>query len=62
MNYKIYLYVFFMMLSAFVLNGINFTNFFQKDRKLEANIFIIMLCMMMSYLLTNFVYDFINVI
>ena len=60
MSYKIYLYVFFMLLSAFVLNGINFTNFFRKEKKLEANIFIILVCMMMSYLLTNFVTDFID--
>ncbi|MBR1413733.1 MAG: DUF1146 family protein [Bacilli bacterium] len=60
MNYKVLLYVFFMMLSAFVLNGVNFNNFFRTGRKLEANIFILMLCMMMSYLLTNFVWDFIG--
>ena len=60
MSYKVYLYVFFMLLSAFVLNGINFSNFFRKGKKLEANIFIILICMMMSYLLTNFVADFIG--
>lgn len=60
MKYKVLLYIFFMMLSVFVINGINFNNFFRTGRKIEAQLFVMLLAMIMSYLLTNFVWDFIG--
>ena len=53
------LYVLFTMLSAYILSSINYKNFFKKNKIWEAKIFVIMLSFIMSYLLTNFVTDFI---
>lgn len=61
MSYKVYLYVFTTLLSIYTLNGINYTNFFKKNREIEAKIFFIIISLCMSYLLTNFIYDFIEV-
>ena len=58
MNYKVYLYVFFTMLSAFALSGVNFNKFLKKDRYFEERILAIILIMVLGYLLTNFVCEF----
>ena len=58
MNYKVYLYVFFTMLSAFALSDINFNKFLKKDRYFEARILAIILSIVLWYLLTNFVCKF----
>jgi len=56
---KALLYVLFTMLSAYILSNINYKNFFKKNKIWEAKIFVILLSFIMSYLLTNFVTDFI---
>ena len=56
---KALLYVLFTMLSAYILSNINYKNFFKKNKIWEAKIFVILLSFIMSYLLTNFVADFI---
>ena len=56
---KALLYVLFTMLSAYILSSINYKNFFKKNKILEAKIFVILLSFIMSYILTNFVTDFI---
>lgn len=61
MNYKAYLYIFCVMLSAFALSGINFDKFIRKNRVYEARILVIVLSCIMGYILTNFIVDFINV-
>lgn len=57
MNYKIYLYSFFIILSALTFASINFNNFFKKDKVFEAKIFFIIISIISGYLLTNFVID-----
>ncbi len=59
MIYKLYLYVFFILLSAFAISGINFDNFIKKNHKWEARILVILLSFALGYLITNFVTDFI---
>ena len=56
---KALLYVLFTLLSAYILSSINYRNFFKKNKVWEAKIFVILLSFIMSYLLTNFVTDFI---
>jgi len=56
---KALLYVLFTMLSAYILSSINYKNFFKKNKIWEAKAFIILLSFIMSYLITNFVTDFI---
>ena len=57
---KALLYVIFTLISAYILSSINYTNFFKKNKIVEAKLFIILLSFIMSYLLTNFVTDFIT--
>lgn len=56
---KALLYVLFTLISAYILSSINYRNFFKKNKIWEAKIFVILLSFIMSYLLTNFVTDFI---
>lgn len=60
MAIKAFLYVIFSLLSAYILSSINYNNFFKKNKTIEARIFIILLSFIMSYLLTNFVVDFLT--
>ena len=60
MNYKVYLYCLTTFLSVFMLSGVNFEKFMRKNRVLEAKFLILSLSFALSYLLTNFIYDFIN--
>lgn len=59
-NIKVYFYVFFVMLSAYTLTGINFDSILKKNKIWEARFLVIILSLIMGYLLTNFVYDFLN--
>ena len=58
MDYKIYLYIFFSMLSAFALSGINFEKIIRKNRIWEIRILVLLLSLVMGYLVTNFVLEF----
>ena len=58
MNVKVYLYIITTLLSAYTLTGINFNKFWNSKKSIEAKIFIILLSLIMSYLLTNFIVDF----
>lgn len=58
MDYKIYLYIFFSMLSAFALSGINFEKIIRKNRIWQTRILVLLLSLVMGYLVTNFVLEF----
>ena len=58
MDVKLYFYVFFVMLSAYTLTGINFAVIMKKNKIWEARILVLILSIIMGYLLTNFVFDF----
>ncbi len=60
MNYKVCLYAIFTFLSIYMLSGVNFEYFMRKNRVLEARFLIMALSLALSYLLTNFVADIIN--
>ena len=61
MNYKLILYIIMVLLSTYTLSGINFNNLFKKNKVIEAKIFVVSLSIVMGYLLTNFIVDFIEV-
>ncbi len=61
MNPKVYFYVFFVMLSAYALTGINFDAIIKKNKIWEARILVMILSLILGYLLTNFVFDFFNI-
>ena len=60
MTAKAALYIILTLLSAYTLSGINYTNFFKKNKIVEARLFIILLSLAISYLITNFIVDFLN--
>lgn len=60
MDYKIYLYVITLMLSAYALSGLNFDAFIKKNKAIEARALVIVLSMALSYLVTNFIADFLS--
>ena len=60
MNIKVYIYMITSLLSAYTLTGINFNKIWRFKKNIEAKIFVILLSLMMSYLLTNFITDFLS--
>lgn len=60
MNYKICLYALFVFLSIFILSGINFEKIMKSNKIIEAKLLVMVLSISLSYLLTNFVLDFLN--
>ena len=60
MKIEIYLYVFFTLMSVFIFNGINFSSIMKKGKVIEARLLVLSLSFALSYLLTNFVMDFIG--
>lgn len=60
MNIKVCLYILTTLLSVYTLSGINFNKIWKKERILEARLFVISLSLIMSYLLTNFIVDFLS--
>ena len=60
MDYKVYLYVFFTFVSIFVFSSLDFSKILRSNKNLEAKILVFILSFAFSYLVTNFIYDFIN--
>ncbi len=61
MNYKAYIYIITLLISIFALSGVNFDGFIKSNKALEARILVMLLSIATSYLVTNFITDFINV-
>lgn len=61
MNYELYLYVFNIMLSLYVLSGVNINAIIKTNKELEAKLLVLILAFIMGYLLTNFVVDFLEI-
>lgn len=61
MNYKTYIYIVSVLLSTFTISGINFTNFFKKNKEIEAKIFVMLIALALGYLVGKFVITFIEV-
>ena len=61
MNIKIIVYVVNLLLVLIGLSSVNINSIFKKNKIIEARILYFIIVFIMTYLLTNFVYDFINV-
>ncbi len=61
MNYKAYIYIITLLISIFALSGVNFDNFIKTNKVIEARLLVMLLSIATSYLVTNFITDFINV-
>ena len=60
MDYKTILYTINLSLSMFVLSGINFDKIMKRNKVIEARLLILVLGFAISYLITNFMVDFIS--
>lgn len=58
MNAKIILYILTVPLSIWALDSINITNLFKRNRILQARLLYLIFSLVLSYLWTNFMYDF----
>ena len=57
---KTIVYIISVMLSCFVMTGINYNNFFKKNHVWEARLFIVIISLIMGYLLAEFIINFAN--
>ena len=57
---KLILYTVFLVLSLFIFSAINFDGILRKGKIVEAKLLVISLSFALSYILTQFVLDFIN--
>lgn len=55
------IYILSVLLSVYILSGINFNNFFKKNHIIEAKLFIIVISLIMGYLLGSFIIEFIGI-
>lgn len=61
MDYKAYIYVITLFMSIFAISGINFDGFIKTNKAIEARVLVILLSIATSYLVTNFITDFLSV-
>lgn len=60
MNYNVYLYVIFTFLSIYGVSSINYEKFIKANKVWETRILLMLISICISYLVTNFFIDFIN--
>ncbi len=58
MNLKVILYIITLFFAIWAIDSINLANIFKKNRYFQARILVMMLIMALTYLVTNFLYDF----
>lgn len=56
--FKIYLYIFSLIMTIWAMEGINLNKFFKQGRIYQARIIYLIIAICISYLVTNFIYDF----
>ena len=59
---KFILYVLVIPLVIYTMDGINMNGIFKKNKIYQARVFYILLMFCLSYLITNFLYDFLYII
>ena len=60
-KYKIIIYIVITFLCVFAMSGINFNNFFKKERVVEAKLFVLFVVLALSYLVSNFIFSFLEI-
>ena len=58
--YNFLLYVIIMILVIWTMDGINMNYIFKKNRIYQARVFYIMIVLSLTYLVTNFLIQFLN--
>ena len=56
---KAVLYIFFLIMSIWAMERLDLNRFFKQSRIYQARLIYLMLAMCISYLATNFIYDFV---
>ena len=56
---KAILYIFTLIMTIWAMEGLDLNKLFKQSRVYQARIIYLMLAMSISYLVTNFIYDFI---
>ena len=59
---KFILYLFVLPLVIYTMDSVNFNSIFKKNKVFQARIFYILVMVSLSYLVCNFLYDFLNII
>lgn len=59
---KFILYLFILPLVIYTMDSVNFNSIFKKNKVFQAKIFYILVMLSLSYLVCNFLYDFLNII
>ena len=60
MNYKIYIYVFCVLLCIYAMSCLNYEKFIKNNKVIEARIFFLIVAIVIGYLLGNFIIEFTN--
>lgn len=60
MNYKLMIYTFNILLCIFAVSSINFEKIIRKNKINETRILMIIISLVLAYLLTNFMIDFVG--
>lgn len=58
MTPKLFLYIFITLIVVWTMDGLNINFIFKKNRILQARVFYLLVTLSISYLVTNFIYDF----
>ncbi len=61
MNVKLILYLLITPFTMYCLDSLNINHLFKKNKIFQARIIYIMMCIALSYLVVNFMYDFYEV-
>ena len=59
---KFILYLFVLPLVIYTMDSVNFNSIFKKNKFFQARILYILVMFSLSYLVCNFLYDFLNII
>ncbi|MBQ4634721.1 MAG: DUF1146 domain-containing protein [Bacilli bacterium] len=58
---KIYLYTIVLFLVIWVMDSVDFNRFFKKNKNLQARILYLMICIVITYMVVNFMWDFYSI-
>ena len=58
---KLTVYFIVFIITLWAINGLNLNSLFKQGRVLQARILYLSFAMSISYLVTNFIYDFMNI-
>ena len=58
--YNLLLYAIVMVIVIWTMDGLNINHIFKKNRVYQARVFYIMLIFSLTYLVSNFIIDFLN--